>query len=128
METVYIETTIPSYLGAHPSRQEPMASHQKRTHDWWKNERHKFLLYSSILVRQEASRGDGDAAQRRLDYLNGITELEVLPGTERLEADLIRLFQLPPRAAADAGHLAMAILHRIDYLLTWNCTHLANAT
>jgi hypothetical protein len=128
METVYIETTIPSYLGAHPSRQEPMASHQKKTHDWWKNERHKFLLYSSILVRQEASRGDGDAAQRRLDYLNGITELEVLPGTERLEADLIRLFQLPPRAAADAGHLAMAILHGIDYLLTWNCTHLANAT
>ena len=128
MQTVYIETTIPSYLGAHPGRQEPMASHQKLTHDWWKNERHEFLLYSSLLVRQEAARGDADAARRRLSYLNGITELEVLPGTDNLEADLIRLFRLPPRAAADAGHLAMAIPHRIDFLLTWNCTHLANAT
>lgn len=128
MQTVYIETTIPSYLGAHPSRQEPMASHQKLTHEWWKDQRHKFLLYSSVLVRLEASRGDPNAAQRRLAYLNGITELDVLPETVQLEADLIRLFQLPPRAAADAGHLAMAILHRMDYLLTWNCTHLANAT
>ena len=128
MQTVYIETTIPSYLGAHPSRMEPMASHQKLTHEWWKDQRHKFLLYSSVLVRLEASRGDANAAQRRLAYLNGITELDVLPETVRLEADLIRLFQLPPRAAADAGHLAMAILHRMDYLLTWNCTHLANAT
>jgi hypothetical protein len=105
-----------------------MASHQKLTHEWWKDQRHKFLLYCSVLVRLEASRGDANAAQRRLAYLNGITELDVLPETVRLEADLIRLFQLPPRAAADAGHLAMAILHRMDYLLTWNCTHLANAT
>ena len=128
MQTAYIETTIPSYLAAHPSKQEPLASHQKMTHEWWKNERHNFLLYSSLLVRQEASRGDANAAQRRLINLNGIVELEVLPEAEQLEADLIRLFQLPPRAAADAGHLAMVILHRIDYLLTWNCTHLANAT
>lgn len=128
MQTVYIETTIPSYLGAHPSRQEPMASHQKLTHRWWKNERHKYLLYSSLLVRQEASRGDADAARRRLPYLHGIAELAVLPGTDKLEAELIRLFQLPPRTAADAGHLAMVILHRIDFLLTWNCTHLANAS
>ena len=127
VQTVYIETTIPSYLGAHPSRQEPMTTHQKKTHDWWKNERHKYLLYSSLLVRQEAARGDADAVRRRLLYLNGIPELDVLPETDKLEADLIRLFQLPPRAATDAGHLSMAILHRMDYLLTWNCTHLANA-
>jgi hypothetical protein len=80
-----------------------------------------------LLVRLAAARGDAAAAQRRLGYLNGITELEVLTGTDQLEADLIRLFQLPPRAAADAGRLAMAILHRMDYLPTWNCTHLANA-
>lgn len=128
MQTVYIETTIPSYLGAHPSKQEPMATHQKKTHEWWTNERHKFLLYSSLLVRHEAARGDAVAARRRLAYLKGMAELDVLPGTDKLEAELIRLFQLPPRAAADAGHLALAILHRMDYLLTWNCTHLANAT
>lgn len=86
------------------------------------------MLYSSLLVRQEAARGDAAAARRRLAYLKGMAELDVLPGTDKLEAELIRLFQLPPRAAADAGHLALAILHRMDYLLTWNCTHLANAT
>ncbi|MCX6877259.1 MAG: type II toxin-antitoxin system VapC family toxin [Verrucomicrobia bacterium] len=128
MQSVYIETTIPSYLAAHPSSLEPRAAHQRLTHEWWNTERHKFLLYSSLLVRQEASRGDPKAAQRRLDYLKGMAELEILPGVEQLESELIRLFQLPPRAATDAGHLAMAILHRIDYLLTWNCTHLANAT
>lgn len=128
MQTVYLETTIPSYLGARPSRQKPMATHQKLTHEWWRTERHKFLLYSSLLVRMEVSRGDENAAQRRLGYLEHVTELDVLLGTDRLEAELIRLFALPPRAATDAGHLAMAILHRVDYLLTWNCTHLANAT
>jgi len=100
MQTVYIETTIPSYLAAHPSRQEPMATHQKLTHEWWKNERHKFLLYSSLLVRQEASRGDANAVRRRLPYLTDIAELDVLIGTDKLEADLIRLFQLPPQMQA----------------------------
>ena len=128
MQTVYLETTIPSYLGARPSQREPMATHQKLTHAWWRTERPKFLLYSSLLVRMEVTRGDQAAARRRLGYLENVAELEVLPETDRLEAELIRLFGLPPRAATDAGHLAMAILHRIDYLLTWNCTHLANAT
>ncbi|MES2707991.1 MAG: type II toxin-antitoxin system VapC family toxin [Verrucomicrobiota bacterium] len=128
MQTVYVETTIPSYLAAYESSQEPMASHQRLTQDWWKNDRHRFLLYSSVFVRQEASCGDSGAAQRRLQFLHGLPELDVPEALDDLEAELIRLFQLPPRAATDASHLGMAILHRIDYLLTWNCTHLANAT
>jgi len=63
-----------------------------------------------------------------LVYLDGISELPVPDELDQLEADLIRLFQLPSRAATDASHLGMAILHRMDYVLTWNCTHLANAT
>ena len=128
MQTVYIETTIPSYLGAHPSRQEPMASHQKLTHEWWNLHRHRFLLYTSAFVRGEAAGGDANAAQRRLVYLTPLPELDVPDELDQLEAALIRLFQLPPRAATDASHLGMAILHRMDYLLTWNCAHLANAT
>lgn len=128
MQTVYVETTIPSYLAARPSSQEPMASHQRLTQNWWSHDRHRFLLYSSIFVRQEASGGDTNAAQRRLQFLHGLTELEIPDALDGLESELIRLFQLPPRAATDASHLGMAILHRIDYLLTWNCTHLANAT
>ena len=105
-----------------------MATHQKLTHEWWKEERHKFLLYSSAFVRQEASGGDPAAAGRRLVFLTPLPELDVPDDLDQLEADLIRLFQLPPRAATDASHLGMAIIHRIDYLLTWNCAHLANAT
>jgi hypothetical protein len=128
MQTVYIETTIPSYLAANPSSQEPMASHQKLSHAWWDQHRHRFLLYSSAFVRGEAAAGDPEAAQRRLYYLAPLPELDVPIELDQLEADLIRLFQLPPRAATDASHLGMAMLHRMDYLLTWNCKHLANAT
>ncbi|MES2709530.1 MAG: hypothetical protein V4726_23235 [Verrucomicrobiota bacterium] len=58
METVYIETTIPSYLAARRSAQEPMASHQRLTHEWWEGERMQFRLYSSIAVRAEISKGE----------------------------------------------------------------------
>lgn len=105
-----------------------MHSNQRITHDWWDQERYRFLLYSSIFVRLEASGGDPEAAKRRLAYLDGISELPVPDELDRLEPDLIQLFQLPQRAATDASHLGMAILHRMDYLLTWNCSHLANAT
>lgn len=127
MQSVYIETTIPSYLAAYPSRQEPMATHQIVTHEWWNQHRDRFLLYSSAFVRGEASGGDPAAAARRLEYLDPLPELDVPDELDQLESELIRLFQLPPKAATDASHLGMAILHRIDYLLTWNCTHLANA-
>jgi|688.fasta_scaffold220617_3 hypothetical protein len=126
MQSVYIETTIPSYLGAHPSRQEPMASHQKATHLWWKTERQRFLLYTSQLVRVEAARGDAGAAARRKVYLDSLPDLDIPLETEALARSLIQLLRIPPKAEADATHLALAILHRITYLLTWNCTHLAN--
>lgn len=126
MQSVYIETTIPSYLGAHPSRQEPLASHQKATHLWWKTERQRFLLYTSQLVRVEAARGDAGAAARRKVYLDSLPDLDIPPETGPLAKSLIQLLRIPPKAEADATHLALAILHQITYLLTWNCTHLAN--
>ena len=128
MQTVYIETTIPSYLAAHPSSQAPIAADQQATHAWWNNERVRFRLYTSIFTLDEAGRGDAGAAARRLTYLQGIPELDIPPQLPGLESDIIRLFQLPPRAVVDASHLALAVLHRMDFLLTWNCAHLANAS
>jgi hypothetical protein len=128
METVYIETTIPSYLTAHRSHQEPMASHQQITRDWWDHERIRFRLYSSIAVRAEISKGDASAAVRRLKAMVGIPELDVTAEVQPLADSIVRLLQLPPKAEMDATHVAFAIVHRMDYLLTWNCTHLANAT
>lgn len=127
MQTVYLETTIPSYLAAHPISQEPMASHQAITREWWNLHRERFSLFSSAFVRAEATAGDPSAAARRMAYIDPLPELDVPDEMEQLESKLIGLFQLPERAATDASHLAMAILHRMDYLLTWNCKHLANA-
>jgi hypothetical protein len=103
-----------------------MAQHQKFTHDWWKNERSRYRLYTSFLVRAEASRGDPGAVARRMPFLDEIPDLDVPLETDRLSQSLIKLLKIPPKAEADATHLALAILHRITYLLTWNCTHLAN--
>jgi hypothetical protein len=59
--------------------------------------------------------------------LSDLPELPVPSDLHLIEIDIIRLFQLSPKAYTDASHLALAIVHRMDYLLTWNCTHLANA-
>ena len=126
MQTVYIETTIPSYLGAHPSSQPSIAADQKVTHEWWQNERSRFRLYTSVFTLDEASGGDAGAATRRMVYLQGIPQLTVVSEIEPLAMDLVRLLCLPAKAVMDASHLAICILHQMVYLLTWNCKHLAN--
>ncbi len=103
-----------------------MAQHQKFTDEWWKSERSRYRLFTSFLVRVEASRGDPGAASRRMLYLDHIPDLDVPLETDALSKDLIKLLKIPQKAEADATHLALVILHRITYLLTWNCTHLAN--
>lgn len=128
METVYIETTIPSYLTAHRAVREPMASHQQITKEWWDQERARFRIYSSIAVRAEISKGDTAAVARRLRVMAGIPELDVTSEVQPLADSIVQLLRLPPKAHMDAAHVAFSIVHRMDYLMTWNCTHLANAT
>ena len=89
METVYIETTIPSYLAAHRSHQEPMALHQQITQDWWAHERMRFRLYSSIAVRAEITKGDASAAARRLKVMEGIPELDVTAEVQPLADSIV---------------------------------------
>ena len=127
MQSVYIETTIPSYLAAHPSSQQSIAVDQQATQAWWVQERLRFRLFTSAFTIDECSRGDTEAAARRLSFLELIPELSIPSDLNFIESDIIRLFQLPKKAYTDASHLALAIVHRMDYLLTWNCTHLANA-
>jgi hypothetical protein len=127
MQSVYVETTIPSYLAARPSSQPSIAIDQQATLEWWDKERMRFRLFTSAFTIDECSRGDISVAERRLSYLADIPELSVPEDIHLLEGDIIKLFQLPKKAFIDASHLALAILHRMDYLLTWNCTHLANA-
>jgi len=124
---VYIETSIVSYLTARPSGDLIVAAHQKVTQDWWENQRDFFELYSSQVVFDEAKSGDPLAAARRLQALQAIPLLEINDQVEPIAKRLITLGALPAKAQEDASHVAIATVHDMNYLLTWNCSHLANA-
>jgi predicted nucleic acid-binding protein len=125
---VYIETTVISYLTARPNRDVVIAGHQKITHDWWQTCRERFELVASQLVVREASAGDSRAAQKRLERLATLTLLEVTEEAVTLAQELLTTGAVPEKAAEDALHLAIAVTNGVEYLLTWNCKHLANAT
>ncbi len=127
MNTVYLETSILSYLTARPSRDLLAAAHQQVTRDWWESRRPHFEVFISPLVEQESRRGDPEAAQRRLDTLRGLAMLELVEEAYDLAAALISEGALPAPAGNDAIHIALAAVHNIDYLLTWNCRHIDNA-
>jgi len=126
--SVYIETTIPSYLAAWRSPELSMAAKQQTTRQWWDDRRHDFDLFISDAVLLEATGGDPDAAQRRLKILDGIPVLSPQPEADEIALSLIDSLSLPGRALTDAAHIAICVVHGMDYLLTWNCTHIANAT
>ena len=79
------------------------------------------------MVLEEASAGDQEAARQRLEVLTALPLLEISEAATALAKDLIRIGPLPERAEVDALHIAIAVTNQVDYLLTWNCTHLANA-
>lgn len=125
--TVYIETSIISYLAARPSRDLIVAARQQLTHTWWRERRPAFDLYVSQVVLDEVLAGDPEAAERRAGLLAGLPVLDITPEVAELAAALIERVPLPRRAGADAVHIAVAAHHGIDFLVTWNSTHIANA-
>jgi hypothetical protein len=124
---VYLETTIASYLTARPSRDLVVAAHQELTLEWWNRNRGRFDLFVSDLVLQEARRGDPEAAARRIAELSGIPILEVNEEARELARQFIRERLIPAEAVEDAFHVAIATAQGMDFLLTWNCRHIANA-
>jgi hypothetical protein len=123
---VYVETTIVSYLTALPSRDIVQAAHQQVTRDWWER-RSRFELFVSQTVRTEAARGDPAAAGRRPDALRGISVLTITDEVTTFAEHLLRAGTMPESAAVDALHVAVAVVNGLDYLVTWNCSHIANA-
>jgi len=126
--TIYLETSIVSYLTARLSKNLVTAAHQQLTQEWWQNQRDKFALFTSQLVIQEASRGDQSAAQRRLEILKDIPLLEMNYPAIVLAREWVDNQLIPKKATEDALHIAIATLNGMNYLLTWNCKHIANAT
>ncbi|TAN50190.1 MAG: DNA-binding protein [Methylococcaceae bacterium] len=125
--TVYVETSIVSYLTSRPSNDIRVAANQNTTVEWWETRRPVFDLFISEFVVVEAASGHPDAVSRRLAALNGIPELMSTEDVRMLGKALIARGSLPPKAEIDAYHIAIAAVHGMQYLLTWNCTHIANA-
>jgi hypothetical protein len=125
MKSVYIETSVVSYLVSRPSRDLIVAGHQQITREWWENRRAKFACLISDVVLDEARDGDVAQAALRLQALEGFPRLAATAEAERLAAAFLQSV-LPTKAARDAAHLAVATVGKVNYLLTWNCTHLAN--
>jgi len=129
---VYMETTVVSYLTAWPSRDVVVAGHQQVTRDWWhdwlQSDKDRFDILASELVVEEARAGDPVAARARLDILDGIRLLEISADALTLAGQLVESGAVPREAAEDAMHLAIASVNGVEYLVTWNCRHLANAT
>jgi len=125
-QTVYVETSVFSYLTA-PTRDIVMAAHQQLTREWWEKGRNRVELFVSQAVVREASRGDPQAAVERLEVLKGIALVELDRKVLKFAQRIAKAEILPKKAKVDMTHLAAAVVHKMDYLLTWNCKHLANA-
>ena len=127
METVYVETSIISYLRQKPSTQVVLAARQLLTHQWWNDERTNYQLVASQFVIDEASAGNPTLAAERLQLLAGIPLLPLDAAIADIADEIMSRAILPEKARTDALHIAAVAHHRIQYLLTWNCKHIANA-
>lgn len=125
--TIYIETSIVSYLTARPSNDIRVIANQKATLEWWEDRRLNFDIFISEFVVAEASQGDSEAAACRMAVIEDIPELDITEAVRRLGKVLIADGPFPDNAKIDAYHIAVATVNGMDYLLTWNCTHIANA-
>lgn len=125
--TAYIETSVVSYLSARPSRDVVVAAYQQVTRDWWRIASDRFDLVASALVVAEAGAGDAQAARDRLRALDTVTLVEATADAERLAQRLIDNTAVPLQAADDAAHIAIAVTNGVDFLVTWNFRHIANA-
>lgn len=124
---VYVETSVISYLTARPSRDLVIAAHQEVTHEWWLNRRAAFALFYSEAVRDEAAMGDPLAAAQRLTLLAELNLLEIAVQAFDLANALVQATALPAKARVDALHIAIAAYEHMDFVLTWNFKHIANA-
>jgi predicted nucleic acid-binding protein len=128
MDIVYIETSVISHATARPSMDTTTLALQQQAKRWLADYKQLYEVVTSQLVLDEASLGDSDAARRRLEALNGIPVLPANPDVDSIADEIIRRHMMPAKARLDALHVASAALAGVQYLLTQNCTHIANAT
>lgn len=127
MESVYIETTILSYLVSRPSRDIIVAARQELTRQWWDYSKPTYDCVLSQIVLDEIEAGDPTHAANRMDHASVLAVLAVNQGCLDLAQLYLDRGYVPKNEIRDALHIAVAVIWKVDYLLTWNCKHIANA-
>jgi hypothetical protein len=125
---IYIESTIPSYVVARPARDLLQAARQQLTRDWWDLKRENHELFTSQVVLDEIADGEAEMARQRLKLLRGVPLIDLNAPANELGREILHSGLLPASADGDAAHIALATVHEMDILLTWNCRHIANVT
>jgi hypothetical protein len=128
MPSIYIETSIVSFLTARSSTNVLSSSRQWLTQKWWDESRLEYDLVTSQFVLDEASQGDQAQVAQRLAILHDLPLLEITPEVFQVADALLMSNILPSKARLDALHISIAAFHEVEYLLTWNCKHIANAS
>lgn len=126
--SVYVESSVISYLTSRPNRDLIVAGHQASTYEWWTSARYEYEIFISSLVVEEISAGDVNAAVARLRAVADVPSLQVKPEAEELAALLLRSKGVPENSAREALHIAIAASQGIDYLLAWNFKHIKHAS
>jgi hypothetical protein len=124
---VYLESSVISYLTVRPSRDVIKIAKQELMRQWWKSYKAKYDLHVSSFVMAEISHGDVQAVRQRLDVVEGLPEITLTDAAVELYEMLLAAKAVPASAMVDAMHIALAVANGMDYLLTWNCTHINNA-
>jgi predicted nucleic acid-binding protein len=125
-ESIYLETTVVSYYTSKPSRDIIVLAHQEITREWWDNALKRYDAFISEIVIEEAMAGDAEAAKKRLAILKKFVHLDLNATVEKMAQVYVEKLKMPPKSLRDAVHLAVASVHNVDYLVTWNCSHIAN--
>lgn len=125
--SVYMESTIPSYYSARSGRDIISLARQEITRIWWENHREEYDVYISQLVFEECSQGNTDYSEKRINLLKEFPVLSLNDDVVSLAEKIIARKVIPAKAADDATHIAVACVYEIDFLLTWNFKHIANA-
>ena len=124
---VYLETSVISYLVGWLNQRSILVAHnQEFTREWWSRRRNEYELFSSVVAVNEASRGDEPLANERRGFLAETTLLDITDAATALAVELLRRTRIPAKAQVDALHVAVATVHGMDYLLSWNCKHIVN--
>lgn len=122
--SVYLDTTIPSYYF---DKRESLQYPCEITRKWWNEERQNFNIFISPETIAELSRGDYPEKGKILEFVSQLEPLEPWPEINQIVDYYIENTLMPKDERGDAVHLAYASYYKIDFLLTWNCNHLANA-